>query len=334
MSKIHIIAEAGVNHNGDPELAHALVESAADAGADMVKFQTFRAADVLTGQAPKATYQARETGSHDSQLDMVKKLELAPEIFLSLHKHCRERGIQFLSTPFDLRSIEFLTTLDMPCWKIPSGEVTNLPYLRKIGTLQQHVYLSTGMCTLGDVESALSILEQAGTPKSSITLLHCTTEYPAPLDEVNLRAMLTIAAAFPGIHGVGYSDHTQGAEIALAAAALGACVIEKHFTLDRGMEGPDHAASLEPHELTAMIRGIRNVEKALGDGIKRPTPSELPNRAVARKSLVAACSIKAGEIFTEGNMAVKRPGTGVSPLLWDAYLGKPATRAYQADELL
>ncbi len=334
MKHITIIAEAGVNHNGDPELAFQLIQAAADAKADIVKFQTFNAFEVLTAHAPKAAYQKQQTGGEQSQLDMARALELAPELHVELVARCRKAGITFLSTPFDLGSVDLLAGLGMPCFKIPSGEITNLPYLRKIGALQRDVVLSTGMSTLGDVEAALAALEAAGTPRGRVTLLHCTTEYPAPVEEINLRAMDTLAAAFPGIKGVGYSDHTLGITIPVAAAARGAVLIEKHFSLDKTMGGPDHKPSLEPGDLAAMVAAVRQVETALGDGIKAPAPSERPNMAVARKSLVAARPIRAGEAFTPENLTAKRPGTGISPMRWDEFMGKPASRDYAKDELI
>lgn len=329
-----IIAEAGVNHNGEPELAHKLVDAAAGCGADAIKFQTFRAENLATAKTPRAEYQIVNTGTADSQLAMLKRLELAPDDFIALKKHCDELGLVFLSSAFDAESIDLLRGLGLRAWKIPSGEITNLPYLRKLGSFGEKVILSTGMSTLGEVEAAIDILEAAGTPRKEIILLHCTTEYPAPLEEVNLRAMLTMKNAFPGIGGVGYSDHTDGIEIALAAVALGARLIEKHFTFDRKMPGPDHRASLEPGQLRGLVTGIRKIEKALGQGIKRPGPCELKNRPVARKSLVAARAIKKGELLCAGNLALKRPGTGVSPMRWDEICGQRAERDYEPDELI
>lgn len=333
-SKILIIAEAGVNHNGSLELALKLVDVAAEAGADIVKFQTFRAEALTSAAASKADYQQRTTSTAESQRDMLRKLELSPEAHHILMRACAKRGIRFLSTPFDHASIDFLHELGLTLFKIPSGEITNLPYLRKLGALGKEIILSTGMSTLEEVEEALHILEQAGMPRARIHLLHCTTEYPAPVSEVNLRAMLTMREAFPGLAGTGYSDHTEGIEIPIAAAALGAAVIEKHFTLDRNMEGPDHKAGLELHELAAMVRGIRKVEQALGDGIKKPSLSELRNMPVARKSIVAARAVRAGDLFTVDNLTCKRPGTGLSPMLWDKIIGTRAQRDYAADELL
>lgn len=334
MKHIFIIAEAGVNHNGNEAIAHKLVDAAAEAGADAVKFQTFRAAELVSANAPKALYQQRTTDATESQLSMIRRLELDETAHRSLMEHCSQRGVQFLSSPFDLHSIDFLHLLGLEAFKIPSGEITNIPYLRRIGSCGVPVILSTGMSVLGEIEKALEVLEHAGTPRECITLLHCTTEYPAPVGEINLRAMETLLRAFPGIAGVGYSDHTQGIHIPVAAAAMGACVIEKHFSLDRNMEGPDHKASLEPDELASMVRAIRDVERARGDGIKRPTDSELSNIRVARKSLVAARPIQKGEVFSEENLTAKRPGTGVSPLLWDDYIGRTALRDYQVDELI
>ena len=330
--KTLIIAEAGVNHNGDLVLARRLIDVAAEAGADMVKFQTFSADRLVTRQARKADYQTRATDAGESQYAMIRRLELTREMHEALIAQCRLRGIQFFSTGFDPESIDLLAELGLDCFKIPSGEIINLPYLRHIGRYGKPVILSTGMATLGEIEAALEVLEQAGTPREHITVLHCTTEYPTPMAEVNLRAMLAIRDAF-GV-AVGYSDHTAGIEVAVAAVALGAAVIEKHFTLDRNLPGPDHEASLEPGELKAMVAAIRNIEQALGDGIKRPSESEAKNRPIARKSLVAACAIRAGETFSEINLALKRPGTGLSPMRWDEVLGRKAPRNFAPDELI
>lgn len=327
-----IIAEAGVNHNGDPGLAERLVDVASDAGADYVKFQTFRADQLVTSTAAKATYQKRTTGGDESQLDMLRRLELSEATHVALLRRCAERRIGFLSTGFDLGSLELLVELGIDRFKVPSGEIGNLPYLRFIGGLGRPVILSTGMATLGEVEAALDALEHAGTDRERITVLHCTTEYPAPMAEVNLRAMVRMGETF-GV-AFGYSDHTVGIEIPIAAAALGATVIEKHFTLDRDLPGPDHRASLEPDELRAMVSAIRNVELALGDGVKRVSPSEAKNKAVARKSLVAARAIHAGELFAPDNLAVKRPGTGISPMRWDEVIGRPARRNFATDDLI
>ncbi len=327
-----IIAEAGVNHNGDLDLAKQLIDAAADAGADLVKFQTFNANRQVTRTAKKADYQRQTTDSTESQQAMLHRLELTEVMHQELIAHCAVRNIGFFSTGFDIESVDLLVSLGQECFKIPSGEITNLPYLRHIGQLGKTIILSTGMATLGEIEAAIEVLEQAGTPHAKITVLHCTTEYPTPMAEVNLRAMQNIHAAF-GL-AVGYSDHTQGIEIAIAAVAMGATVIEKHFTLDRNLPGPDHKASLEPAELKAMVTAIRNIEIALGDGIKRPSPSELKNIPIARKSLVAATAIRAGESFTEVNLGVKRPGTGISPMRWDEVIGRLAVRNYEADELI
>ncbi len=334
MKKVFIIAEAGVNHNGELNTAKELIAAAAEAGADAVKFQTFRAASLATCNAEKADYQNKNLHGDGKQLEMLRRLELDDGAHLELMDCCRKHGKLFLSSPFDIQSARFLFKLGLEKFKIPSGEITNLPYLRELGGYNKIILLSTGMATLGEVEAALGVLEQSGTLRSNVTLLHCTTEYPAPVAEVNLNAMLTLSHAFPGIAGVGYSDHTRGIHIPIAAAALGACVIEKHFTLDRNMEGPDHKASLEPDELKQMIAAIRDIEQAMGDGIKRPSPSELPNMAVARKSLVAARDIRKGEILTNENLTAKRPGTGVSPMRWDEYMGMAAMRDYKKDELL
>jgi N,N'-diacetyllegionaminate synthase len=330
--RVIIIAEAGVNHNGSASNAVELVRVAAKAGADIVKFQTFNTGLCISANTAKAAYQIFTTGGDEGQAEMVRRLELSPNDHALIISACREYGIDFLSTPFDSPSIDLLASLQLERWKIPSGEITNLPYLRKIGAMGQPVILSTGMANLGEIESALAVLEQAGTPRSLITVLHCTTEYPAPPKEVNLRAMHTIAQAF-GV-AVGYSDHTQGIEVPIAAVAMGATVIEKHLTLDRNLPGPDHQASLEPEEFEAMVRGIRTIEQALGDGIKRPTPSEQANLPVVRKSLVAVRPIRAGELFTEANLTAKRPGTGISPMQWDAWIGRPASQDFAADELI
>ncbi len=327
-----IIAEAGVNHNGDMELARKLIDVAAEAGADLVKFQTFNSNRLVTHTAKKADYQTKSTDSNESQHDMLRQLELTPEMHNELIAHCASRNIGFFSTGFDIASVDLLVSLGQNQFKIPSGEITNLPYLRHIGQLGKPVILSTGMATLGDIEAAIEILEQAGTSRAHLTLLHCTTEYPTPMAEVNLRAMQSIHSAF-GVP-VGYSDHTQGFEVAIAAVALGATIIEKHFTLDRNLPGPDHQASLEPHELKVMVTAIRSIEVALGDGIKRLTPGEAKNKSVARKSLVASRSIKAGELFSTENVTAKRPGTGISPMRWDEVMGRRARRDFAVDELI
>ncbi len=327
-----VIAEAGVNHNGDLQLAKKLVDAATEAGADVIKFQTFQASQLATEHAEQAVYQQKALGNSEGQLAMLKRLELQPEQHAELINYCQQQNIEFLSTAFDMSSIDLLASLTLKRWKVPSGEITNLPYLRQIGSQGQPVILSTGMANLGEIEAALAVLEQAGTSRSRITVLHCTTEYPAPAKEVNLRAMNTIAQAF-GV-AVGYSDHTDGIAVPIAAVAIGATVIEKHLTLDRNMLGPDHKASLEPDQFAAMVCGIRTIEEALGDGIKRPTPSEQNSLPVVRKSLVAARPIRAGELFSEVNLTAKRPGTGISPMSWDAWIGRKALRDFVADELI
>lgn len=327
-----IIAEAGVNHNGNLDLAKRLVDVAAKAGADLVKFQTFSAERLVTQSAPKAHYQTVITDQAQSQFAMLRQLELTADMHQSLIAHCQTRGIGFFSTGFDIESLDYLASLGAERFKIPSGEITNLPYLRHIGQLGRPVILSTGMATMDEIGSAIQILGKSGTPKNLITILHCTTEYPTPMSEVNLRAMISIRDNF-GVK-VGYSDHTLGTEVAIAATALGATIIEKHFTLDRNLPGPDHKASLEPNELTAMVCAIRNIELAMGDGIKRLTPSEARNKPVARKSLVASRAIEAGDVFTAENITAKRPGTGISPMLWDDVIGKKSLRDFALDELI
>lgn len=325
-----VIAEAGVNHNGDPALAIELVARAKDAGADAVKFQTFRADCTASGHAPKADYQTRSTSRDVSQQEMLRALELDEAAHRSLARQCQDVGIEFMSTAFDVPSLRMLRAMGLVRYKVPSGEITNLPLLREVAACGAPVLLSTGMASLGDVEAAIEALESAGLSRSLMTVLQCTSEYPAPFDDVNLRAMTTLGDAF-GVR-FGLSDHTMGIEVAIAAVALGACVIEKHFTIDRQLPGPDHQASLEPHELKAMVQSIRNVEKALGNGVKRLAPSEARNREVVRKSIVAACDIAPGEVFTESNLTTKRPGGGVSPMRWDDVLGRRAPRPFAADE--
>lgn len=325
---ILIIAEAGVNHNGSLACAKRMALAAKEAGADIVKYQTAVPELVVSKFAEKADYQKEQTGAGESQLEMVRRIHFGFDAHRELKEYCDAIGIQYLSTPFDLASIDFLATLDMPLWKIPSGEITNLPYLEKVAALKKPVILSTGMSTLPEVEDALAVLEAGGA--GDITLLHCNTEYPTPMADANLLAMLDLADAF-GLP-VGYSDHTLGIEADIAAAALGAVVIEKHFTLDKSMEGPDHKASLEPGELAAMVRAVRNVEQALGDGKKHVTASEAKNKPVARKSIVAARPIQAGEAFTAENLTVKRPGDGISPMRWHAVLGQTAKRDFAEDE--
>ena len=328
-----IIAEAGVNHNGSIKTAEQLIETAAEAGADLVKFQTFSADRLVTGSASKADYQLETTSTSESQHEMIRKLELSREMHEELIALCKKCGVGFFSTGFDPQSVDLLAELGLDRIKIPSGEITNLPYLRHIGQYGKPVILSTGMARLGEIEAALEVLEASGTPRERVTVLHCNTEYPTPMADVNLKAMLAIRDAL-GVQ-VGYSDHTLGIEVPIAAVAMGATVIEKHFTLDRSLPGPDHRASLEPDELKAMVQAIRNIELALsGDGLKRPSPSESKNLEIARKSLVALVPIKAGEPFTEANLGVKRPGSGISPMRWDDFIGRPANRDYQADELI
>ena len=333
MKRILIIAEAGVNHNGNLDTAIKLVDAAVTSGADAVKFQSFTAERLVASGAPKAEYQKETTGTAGSQLEMIRKLQLSEDAHKRLFEYCKEQQIPFLSSPFDLDSIELLHRLGLEIFKIPSGEITNLPYLRKLGALSKKLILSTGMADLGEIGDALDVLIQAGTGSENITILHCNTEYPTPFEDANLKAIVTIRAAFPGIE-IGYSDHTPGIEAPIAAVALGAAVIEKHFTLDRNMEGPDHRASLEPHELKAMVAAIRNIENAMGSGIKKPSPSELKNKPIARKSIVAANSIVKGEVFTDINLTVKRPGTGISPMRWDQVLGQVAQKDYEKDELV
>jgi len=331
-NKTFIIAEAGVNHNGSLDMAIMMVDAAVAAGADAVKFQTFKAEKLVAAKAPKADYQRKTTDSDESQLEMIRKLELDETAYFTLYEYCQKKGIQFLSSPFDLESIDILENIGMKTIKIPSGEITNLPYLRKLGALNKQIILSTGMADLREIEDALGVLTDSGTPLENITVLHCNTEYPTPFEDVNLRAMQSIGHAFSV--AVGYSDHTLGIEVAVAAVALGAVVIEKHFTLDRSLPGPDHKASLETDELKAMVHAIRNIEKTLGDGIKRSSPSEARNKFIARKSIVAACSIRKGEFFTEKNITVKRPGTGISPMRWDEIIGRKASKPYRRDELI
>lgn len=330
--KTLIIAEAGVNHNGDMNLAKKLIDIAAYAGADLVKFQTFIADRLVTSGAAKADYQVLTTDSNESQQDMLRKLELSKSMHHELINHCASQKIGFLSTGFDIESIDMLVELGQDLFKIPSGEITNLPYLRYIGKLKKNVILSTGMSNMNEIEGAINALENSGTHRSEVTVLHCTTAYPAPMSDVNLRAMQSIRDEF-GV-AVGYSDHTLGIEIPIAAVALGATVIEKHFTTDRSQPGPDHKASLEPLELKSMIDGIRAVELALGDGNKRVMPSEISNLAIARKSIVASQQIYPGEIFTEQNLTAKRPGTGISPMEWNKLIGTVANRLYFTDELI
>lgn len=333
MNKVLIIAEAGVNHNGSIEMAKKLIDVAVNAGVDYVKFQTFNADTLVLRSAKKAEYQQKNMSkSNDSQYQMLKNLELSKEQHGELLQYCNSKGIKFLSTPFDLESIDYLDTLNLDFWKIPSGEITNYPYLKKIALKGKPVVLSTGMCDLNDIQNALDVLQKFGLKKEHTTLLHCNTEYPTPMEDVNLLAMKTLAHQF-GLN-VGYSDHTQGIQIPIAAVALGACVIEKHFTLDKQLEGPDHKASIEPNELVEMVIAIRSIEKAIGTGEKKVSKSEQKNIVIARKSIVAAAEIKVGELFSDTNLTVKRPGSGISPMLWEEIIGKPATYHFQPDDLI
>jgi N,N'-diacetyllegionaminate synthase len=329
---VFIIAEAGVNHNGSIELAYKLIDVAFESGADAIKFQTFKAENLTSINAKKAEYQKQITNLKESQFDMLKKLELNIDDHKKLINYCNKKGITFLSSPFDNESIDLLNELEIKIFKVPSGEINNLPYLRRIGALGKIVILSTGMSTLIEIEDAIKILLNAGTSKNNIRILHTNTMYPTPMEDVNLRAMQTIKDKF-GI-AVGYSDHTLGIEVDIAAVAMGASIIEKHFTLDKELEGPDHKASLGPNELRSMVDAIRNIEKAMGDGVKSLTKSEEPNIDIARKSIVAKRKIKKGEIFSEKNLTTKRPGIGMSPMKWDLVIGKIAKRDYKADDLL
>ena len=332
LSKVFIIAEAGVNHNGSTELAKKLIDVAVHSGADAIKFQTFKAENLVSKKAQKAEYQKQTTDSKESQFEMIKKLELDVDTHQALMAYCAEKNILFLSTPFDHDSLNILNKLGLDIFKIPSGEITNLPYLKQIGALNKQVILSTGMANLGEIEAALAVLVSAGTQRKRITVLHANTMYPTPMEDVNLKAMQTIGQAFDIAYG--YSDHTLGIEVDIAAVAMGASVIEKHFTLDKTMEGPDHKASLEPDELKAMVKAIRNIELALGSRVKQVSNSERPNMAVARKSLIAKIDIKQGEQFTENNLTIKRPGAGISPMRWDEVIGQTAQKNYLADDLI
>ena len=330
-----IIAEAGVNHNGSIEIAKQLVDKAAEAGADIIKFQTFKSEKLVSKSAKQAEYQKKNMGSKDddSQYNMLKKLELSQEDHEELMEYCKQKGIKFFSTAFDMESIDYLHSLHMGLWKIPSGEITNYPYIKKIAQYQEPVIFSTGMCEMDDVCAAMKVFIKFGVKREQITILHCNTEYPTPFEDVNLKAMDALCKEF-GVE-VGYSDHTKGIEVPIAAVALGATVIEKHFTLDRNMEGPDHKASLEPDELKAMVSAIRNIEKAVGgDGTKHVSESERKNIAIARKSIVAAKNIKKGELLTEENLTVKRPGTGISPMCWEEVIGTKAVRDFTEEELI
>ncbi len=331
MSNVLVIAEAGVNHNGSLETARALIDAAYTAGADIIKFQTGLPENVISKYAPKAEYQVENTGNEDeSQLEMAQSFAMEYESFGILKQYARKVGIKFLSTPFDIESADYLHGIGVDLWKIPSGEITNFPYLKHIANYHEPIIMSTGMCTMQEVREAVTVLKDNGAGK--ISLLHCTTDYPTDYVDVNLKAMLSLHKEF-GVE-TGYSDHTRGIEVPVAAVAMGARIIEKHFTLDRNMPGPDHRASLEPDELEGMIRSIRNIEKALGSGEKIPCPSEIPNIIVARKSIVAKCEIKAGEIFTENNLTTKRPGNGISPMKWESLLGLKAVRDFKEDELI
>ena len=330
--KVFVIAEAGVNHNGNIEIAKKLIDVAVGVGANAVKFQTFKAEKVISKFAQKAEYQYNATEKNETQLEMVKRLELDIDAHNELIYYCKEKGIMFLSTPFDLESIELLNKLGAEIIKIPSGEITNLPYLRKVGSLKKDIIISAGMADLEEIGKALDILLESGTSKDNITVLHCNSEYPTPFEDVNLTAMLTIRDTFRV--KIGYSDHTPGIEVPIAAVALGATVIEKHFTLNKDMDGPDHKASLGPDELKSMVTAIRNIEKSLGDGIKRPSPSELKNRPLVRKSIIASMDIKEGDMLTENNITVKRPGIGINPMEWDNVIGRKAIHDFKEDELI
>lgn len=333
MSKVLIIAEAGVNHNGSMQIAKQMVDKAVEAGVDVIKFQTFKSEKLVSKAAKQAEYQQRNIGNGDEgQLTMLKKLELSVENHQELIQYCQERNIRFWSTAFDMESIDFLHSLNLGLWKIPSGEITNYPYLKKIASFHEPIILSTGMCELSDIEAALNVLIDEGIKKEQITVLHCNTEYPTPYNDVNLKAMLEISEKF-GVN-IGYSDHTQGVEVPIAAVALGATVIEKHFTLDKNMEGPDHKASLEPDELKAMVTAIRHIEQALGTGHKSISESERKNIEIARKSIVAACPIKQGEMLTEENLTVKRPGNGISPMKWNEVIGTIALKDFEEEEMI
>jgi N,N'-diacetyllegionaminate synthase len=327
---IFVIAEAGVNHNGNREIARQMIDEAVKFKADAIKFQTFRSEYVISKYAQKAAYQRKTTNAEESQLEMVKRLELTHDEFRDLKEYCNKKSILFLSTPFDLVSIDFLQSIGIAMWKIPSGEITNLPYLIKIAKTGKPVILSTGMSTLEEVKTAIDILRQNGS--GEVTVLHCNTEYPTPYEDVNLKAMQTIHNEL-GVK-VGYSDHTSGIEVPIAAVAMGAVIVEKHFTLDKNMIGPDHKASLEPHEFAAMVQAIRNIEKSLGTGGKKPSPSEIKNLPIARKSIVAVRDIAKGEKFAEDNITVKRPGNGISPMRWFEVLGTNAVKDFVEDELI
>lgn len=328
--KTYIIAEIGVNHNGSIELAIEMIDKACECGVDCVKFQTFKSENLVSATAKKAEYQIKNTETEGTQLQMLKKLELTFSQFKELKTYCDKKGMQFLSTPFDFESLSFLNELDMPLWKVSSGEITNYPYLKKIAATKKDIVLSTGMSTIAEISQALEVLKSNGAGK--ITLLHCTTEYPTPFSQVNLKAMETLRYTFN--LPVGYSDHTMGIEIPVAAVAMGAVIIEKHFTLDNNMEGPDHKASLMPQPMKAMVESIRHIEAAMGDGIKKPTECEEKNMGIARKSIVAKAKISKGDILTEENITVKRPGNGISPMKWENVLGTAAVKDFAEDELI
>ncbi len=329
-----IIAEAGVNHNGSLDIAKKLVDKAVGAGVDIIKFQTFKAENLVSKSAKQAEYQKKNIGNHadDSQYNMLKKLELSKQDHQELIDYCNKKGIRFWSTAFDFDSIDYLHSLNLGLWKVPSGEITNYPYIKMIAQYHEPVILSTGMCEMSDISAAMNVLQKNGVQKNQITILHCNTEYPTPYEDVNLLAMLQIKKEFDV--AVGYSDHTIGIEVPIAAVALGASVIEKHFTLDRNMEGPDHKASLEPDELKTMVSAIRNIEKALGNGKKAVSESERKNIAIARKSIVASCPIKKGDVLTEDNLTVKRPGSGISPMQWEEVIGTKAVKDFEEEELI
>jgi len=332
LKRTFILAEAGVNHNGNIELAKKLVDAAAESGADAIKFQTFKAESIITKSAQKTAYQKATTDKHESHFEMIKKLELDYQAHIDLIKYCKKKNIIFLSSPFDLVSLELLLDLDLDIIKIPSGEITNLPFLNAIGKHNKRIIMSSGMSTMKEVRDALSVLLKTGTQKEKITILHCNTEYPTPFEDVNLKAMNTIKEMLDV--EVGYSDHTVGIEVPIAAVALGATVIEKHYTLSRELEGPDHKASLEPDELKIMVDYIRNIELSLGEGIKQPSPSEIKNLNIVRKSIVAARKIEKGELFCEENLTTKRPGNGISPMRWDKIIGHKAKKEYFEDDLI
>ena len=331
-NKVFIIAEAGVNHNGSIDVAKKLIDVASASGADAVKFQTFKAENLATKNAKKANYQMETTNNKESQFNMLKKFELDIEAHKKLISYCNKKSIMFLSSPFDQDSIKLLDNLGLATFKIPSGEIINLPYLRHIGKLNKKIILSTGMANINEIKDALDVLIQAGTKKNNIIVLHANTEYPTPMEDVNLKAMVTIGKTFDVSYG--YSDHTLGIEVDIAAVAMGATCIEKHFTLDCNMEGPDHKASLEPDGLKAMVKAIRNIELAIGNGLKRPSKSELPNIQIVRKSIVAKFLIKKGDILSENNLAIKRPGNGINPMKWDEIVGTKASKDYNGDDLI